>query len=380
MVTWNWLARHEAGQYSPTINVVSVAILGSPLQGSCEIIRMIQSGYVQPSRNDQIKLRTDLKPVKSIIEKLVDALTNALSGELTQGIRPLVLSWPGAIELSPPPSTAFGKTSCVGVPADESQPIGTPGTSYYNPAFWDMVAGKDMLWQGSGDASFEVPASLSAVLSKAAEFRTSFKVEKLKVPVWLYYSQIWWVPSEAGYQAPHIAPADQWTTVWGDGRVPATSAMVVDNPTVFSYQMGLESVHGNLPADPNFFADFFSTRLPDVLNSSLAIGMVKEALGKPDWMAAYAKLSGVGPDSAQLRVSMEPSVLAGNESAAVKELLETSRAFNEQICKRRSDCAQSYAKAKQLVAGISVSNLSKLSQYSSATRAVGQGPPGLRIC
>lgn len=369
LVTWDWMMRHEAGHYSQSINVISVAILGSPLEGSCEIIRMIQSGYIQPTRNDQIRANAKLKPIKPVIEKWVDAFVNRLSGQLTQGIRPLVLSWPGAIELSPPPMTDYGKTSCVGIPADAQQPIGSPGISYYTPAFWQTVAGKDMLRREGEDSSYEPPPTLTAVLGKATEFRNTFKVKKLNVPVWLYYSQIWLVPSEAGYRAPHISPADQWTTAWGDGRVPANSASVVDNPTVFSYRMGLDSVHGNLPADPNFFDDYFQKKLPGILDTALAVGMLEDFLHKPAWISAYAKLSKNGPDVAQLHASLEPMAPTGKESLALTNALTTVTLFNNQLCKQRTDCAQSYGAAKGLVMAPGATKQDKLMQYASVVRS-----------
>lgn len=213
------------------------------------------------------------------------------------------------------------------------------------------------------------------MLGKAEEFRTTFKVQKLKAPTWLYYSQIWLVPSEAGYRAPHISPPSQWAMVWGDGRVPAVSALVADNPTVFSYRKGLSSVHGNLPADPDFYDDFFRKRLPDIFNATLAVGMLKDALSKADWIRAYSKLPDTGPDSAQFQAIMEPLAAKGSESESLLASIATVRSFNQRLCAQRAGCAQSYGKAKLLTAAADTSKMTKLMQYGSVARSMSRSHP-----
>jgi len=374
LVSWIWATKHEHGNYSPDKRLVQMTILGSPLRGSCEIVRMVQSGYIQPTRNESVKIRSDFKPLKTLTEKFVDAFTNGVSAQFTQGIRPLVLTWPGAMELSPPISNVPDQVSCVGVPSSDDKPAGTPETSYYDPAFWNLPAGKQMLRKGNGPESYTAPASLLSVLNKAKSFRNEFKAEQLAAPSWSYYSRIWMVPSEAGYRAPNISEADKWSTVWGDGRVPYTSALNSPDSYVFSHRMGVESVHGNLPADPNFFDDYFGNRLPQAITAVWAVDMMKSAIEHPQWIDEYAKLKSQGPDVSQIRAAIEPTGVVDKESAFLKQALISTTEFNSKICKKQGKCPSSYAEAKATVeaAPTNLKLTTKLTQYSAAARLLGK--------
>ncbi|MDT9674153.1 hypothetical protein F6R97_05805 [Pseudomonas sp. JV414] len=373
LVSWIWATKHEHGDYSINRRLLQLTTLGSPLTGSCEIVRMVQSGYIQPERNESVKARNDFKPLKSITEKFVDAFENGVSAQFTQGIRPLVLTWPGAIELSPGTPEVAEQISCVGVPSADENPVGTPETSYYDTAFWVLPAGKQMLRKGNGPDSYSPSSSLLNVLSKAKEFRNGFKAKQLQVPAWVYYSRIWKVPSEAGYRAPYISEANEWSTVWGDGRVPYTSALNSPDTYVFSHRMGVESVHGNLPADPNFFDDYFGNRLPQALAAIWTIDMMKAAIEDPKWIEVYAKLLPYGADISQIRTAIEPTGAPGKESTFLKLALASTAKFNSEVCEERSDCPSSYAAAKAAVAAAPAdSNLrTRLAQFSAAARLLG---------
>jgi len=369
LVSWTWAAAHERGEYSPSRRLVQFTVLGSPLNGSCEIVRMIQSGYIQPRRVDKLQVRGDLKPLSYFTEKFVDAIKNGAGAAFTQGIRPLVLTWPGALELSPAPTTG-GAVTCVGVPPLDDAPAGTPATTYYDAAFWGLPAGKQMLSQGAGQESFPTRPSLPTVLAKAKNFRSTFKASQLRTPTWLYYSQIWQVPSAAGYRAPYVAEADQWTTAWGDGRVPEDSARNGTNNYVFAHVMGLESVHGNLPADPNFFDDYFGLRLPQALAAIWATDLMKEASSKPDWIAAFAKLRPQGAETSQVQSALEPR--RNKESSKVlQEALAAVAQFNNLVCASRG-CAQTYQAAKRSTNSPTgaFGSLASLAQYSAVTRSL----------
>ena len=375
LVSWTWAMAHERGTYSADRRLIQLTILGSPLRGSCEIVRMIQSGYVQPKRDEAVLVRSDFKPLTYYSEKLVDAFKNWASGSFTQGIRPLVLTWPGALELSPPTSSG-GPVSCVGVPPSDDAPAGTPATSYYDPQFWTLPAGKQMLRKGDGPSSYPTSASLPSVLAKAKEFRSSFSASQLRNPAWLYFSRIWMVPSEAGYRAPYISEADQWSTAWGDGRVPEASAKNRPDDHVFSHIMGVESVHGNLPSDPNFFDDYFGTRLPMALAAVWATDLMKEATQKPSWIEAFAKLRAQGAEISQVRSALEPRSNKGKESSLLKDATATVATFNGQVCAKRG-CASTYAGAKSATStpAFALGTLGSLAQFSAAARTLGPAHP-----
>lgn len=375
LVSWVWATKHEQRQYSLNRRLLQLAVLGSPLTGSCEIVRMIQSGYIQPKRDDELQLRSDFKPLKHVKEKFVDAFTNGVSAQFTQGIRPLILTWPGALELSPRPSDVPDQISCVGVPAGDEKPAGTPGISYYNVEFWSLPAGRQMLRKGGGPDSYAIPPSLLSVLEKAKEFRSTFKAEQLQAPSWLYYSRVWMVPAEAGYKAPNISEVEQWTPAWGDGRVPYLSATNSPNSHVFSYRFGVESVHGNLPADPNFFDDYFGTRLPKALAAIWAVDMMSLAAENPEWVDAFAKLRPYGADTSQVRTAIEPTSVVGKESALLKTALAMTTDFNSLICTKRGECSSTYTEAKETVAAapVTMTTLASLTHYSAVANSLGAG-------
>lgn len=367
LVSWTWAMAHERNEYSANRRVLLLTTLGSPLSGSCEIIRMVQSGYIQPERNETNTLRPDLKPLQRLKEKFVDALSNGVSGALTQGIRPLVLTWPGAIELSPRTPSDTEKISCVGIPAPENQPPGTPPTLYYSTDFWTSAAGRQMLRQGAGPESYPVPKSLPMVLAKARQFRDSFNAKQLKSPAWLYYSRMWLVPTEAGYKAPYITDASQWSTSFGDGRVPYPSAMNSPDYLVFSHRVGLESVHGNLPDDPNFFDDFFGDHLPRALAAYWAVDMMQRASSRPEWVKEFAKIRPMGADVNDVRVALEPQGTVTKPTERLVDALRVAGGFNEQICKARGGCSATYAQARKKIAD-GVGSAARLTEYSAVLR------------
>ncbi|WP_167481301.1 esterase/lipase family protein [Acidovorax cavernicola] len=377
LVSWTWADRHARGEYGRGRRVLQLTVLGSPLRGSCEIVRMVQSGYIQPARDDQLQVRTTLKALTSWTEKLADAFQNGVAAQFTQGIRPLLLSWPGAIELSPPPSNNGDIVSCVGVPAGDDQPAGTPATSYYDVAFWSLPAGRQMLRKGGGPESYTLPASLPKVLAKAREFRSQFQPAPLEYPTWLYFSRIWKVPDQAGYRAPYISEFDQWGSTWGDGRVPYTSAMNQPVAEIFTRRMGVESVHGNLPGDPNFFDDYFGNHLPQALAAVWLSDTALIATTRPDWMAAIAKFMPNGPDSNQVRVALEPQGKAGKESQLLRSALTSISNFNALLCLKRGDCTTTYSAAKAKVAATPAASRSAvaLKQYGGVARTLGQENP-----
>jgi len=370
LVSVTWAQKQEKKEYSPSRRLLLLTTLGSPLGGSCEIIRMVQSGYIQPNRDETHSLRPDLKPLTRLKEKLVDAFSNGVSGTLTQGIRPLVLTWPGAIELSPSPPSMVERTSCVGIPPPQDQPPGTSATIYYSADFWSSAAGKQMLKHQTDSNSFAVPGNVSKVLAKAKEFRTSFVVKQLQAPAWVYYSRIWKVPTEAGYRDPYITSPEQWGSTFGDGRVPFESALNYSEPKVFSHRVGLESVHGNLPDDPNFHDDFFGNRLPQAISAYWSVDMMQRAADQPAWLAGFAKLKAVGADVNEVEVALEPQGDRRARTVRLTQALQATAAFNEAICKTRGGCAATYSKAKERIAAAGARDLRavKIAEYSAAAR------------
>jgi len=381
IVTWVWAGKQARGEYASDRRVLQVTLLGSPLRGTCEIVRMIQTGYVQPKRDEQLQPNQNLKAwAKTTFESMVDAFKNGATARFTDGIRPLILSWPGALELSPPASDDGLSVSCVGVPAPLDATFGTPGTSYYDPEFWSLPAGQQMLRIGTGPQHHPAPPYVAKVLKKAKEFRKDFQPKELTYPAWLYASQIWLVPDKARYRAPYVSEPDEWSTDIGDGRVPWESATNRPDETVFRHIMGLNSVHGNLAGDPNFFDDYFSYRLPQALAAVWVSDLAREAVDRPQWMDALARTIKSGPDRAQVRVALEPKE-APQPTPLTQKALSAVADFNSKLCNLRGDCASTYEAARDKVklAPSSRRETAALAQYGAVVRSLDSTDRGFSL-
>ncbi|MGZ3578567.1 MAG: esterase/lipase family protein [Syntrophales bacterium] len=369
LVAWVWAMEH-----SQQHNIRQVVILGSPLEGSCEIIRMIQEGYVQPTAANKILIannRDTRNDEEEWLVTLMGRLRNSLASGLSQEIRPLILTWPGAIELSPKPTDVKALFNCANPVADPSDPLDSHIISYYEPEFWTMQIGRELL------KPYPLPTAYERVLAKASEFRKWFSPERLNAPTWLYYSEAWMVPNEVPtiLRDNVVYLGSPWTTSQGDGRVPRDSAMmrIGSSKDFFSYGFGVTSVHGNLPADPDFLKDYFETRLPKVRNAIIALSVAKDSLDKPAWIKGYIRSGGGIIDDSELRAIFDPNS-AVPPSLATMEAIDTLRAFDQEVCKYTADgCATSYKEAKDFVkiAPKQRETNASITQMGSAARGLG---------
>lgn len=354
LVTWNWEQQYKNNN-PRKLNVVLTVILGSPLRGSCEIIRMIESGYIQPTPQDRYARDPSISFFSNEKERLVGALENYVTGSLTDGIRPLLLTWPGAIEMSPPRVDDPTHTECIGITRNNGQ----LSTSYYDMDFWRSPAGMDMLRRGRG-ASYPIPNSAADVLAKANEFRSNFKAKKLRSPAWLYSSQFWLVPDHAIFDptSDTISEVDKWGTQNGDGRVPYDSATNFTGDKIFSYQQGVGSIHGDLATDADFLKDFFGIssnninspntsagRLQNVLDAWLARRLIGQSILHEEWIQSYAKISNVAPDTGELHSIFEPWANV-QLSESIGSYEDDVGNFRKKLCEIRQDCPTSYSSAK----------------------------------
>ena len=373
LVTWQWAMNHFNGKYSKKLNLLQTVILGSPLEGSCEVLRMIEKGYVQPDENSHIIPLNARPNTKEWLVQAFDQLSNAVNSDLTQGIRPVVLTWPGAIELTPAPTTDLAAPNCEHVPRTPSDLSDKAIVSYYDIAFWSLPVGKELL------NPYQAPASLDKVLAKAAEFRSGFSPQPLPVPTWLYLSEAWLVPNLMATitENDQVHLAKTWATTKGDGRVPETSAQVASSQTVyFSWTLGVPSVHGDLPGDPTFISNYFDDRLPDFLHAHLLSTVVREVSTHPDWIDAYLSAGGGLLDESDVRKKFDPSLHA-TPSIETADALTSIEGFNGALCKRIT-CATTYLGGRDLIKRVSGTLAAErlntaVVQWGRVSKAIGKG-------
>lgn len=363
LVSWQWAMQH-AHDAAPKHKLMQLVTLGSPLIGSCEIIRMIEQGYMQPTVGDKIVPRDQPQPepfegFATLFKRIKSNVSNDVTSELTQSVRPLILTWPGAIELTPRPSDRAADFICLHVPRPGRDMADTKNVSYYDPAFWVLPLGHSLL------GGYTLPPQYKDVLAKARDFRSRFDADRLNVPVWLYYSIVYEVPNQREtlvdeHQTAILGQSsrskDGWETVQGDGRVPITSANVASAPQdIFSNALGLTSPHGDLPADSRFQSDFFNKHLPNILDTIVATAMAHESAGHPQWISAYVAAGGSRIDASAVQTALSPASMLSDSSiqpdASTQFAVDTANRFNTLVCAARPcvntlDAALANIKAK----------------------------------
>ena len=362
LVTWAWLQEKAAGGELPNgVRVLGVAVLGSPLAGSCEIVRMVASGYVQPEANEQYVRGTWLALRWNDIKAMKDRVVNAVSALFSDSIRPLVLTWPGAMDLSPPPAASRYDRNCALVPLNPDDLGDSRILTHYMPSFWTGPLGADMM------KGVKLPATLDATLRQAAQFRSGFKATTLASPTYLYASQAWMTPGQAPVDASQnyrLANAS-WVPEQGDGRVPFVSA--VPEGVAAAEVLPLYSVHGNLPEDEIFHSMFFGERLPRVLAAWVATQMIARAAGDQQFLADYLADKGPFAQPADFYTAFEPDRGARARYPITNDSRDLAIAFNDALCAAGAKCAD-YAGAKKL-AGAAKQDSARASILSASLRS-----------
>jgi hypothetical protein len=346
IVTSLWNAAYELEKYSPQHLVGGIALLGSPLAGSCELLRMIHEGYRQPQENT-LNAGRRFEYLYESTDMLSGTPLNALSGWATDGVRTSLLSWPGAFELTPKATNVDTQgRSCVPLrrPGDEG---GSSLISYFEPAFWSSVTGQDLL-RGA-----KPPAHFSQVLSKAREFRESFSFIQPRAPTYAYFSLYWKTPEQAILGPNGNLPATgAWTLVAGDGRVPLPAGGARPDEASLSEYRPVNSVHGALPKDERFQQYFLKDRLPSLVATLIAFRLMTELGSDKTLLSAYDKAGGSVPVPEEFRAGMDAPLGLGGparaHSALGREIVAAADSFRFQLCASSTICSGTYAKAKAL--------------------------------
>ncbi len=138
LVTWSWHQDYTRDGWLGDTRVIALAVLGSPLEGSCEMLRMIQAGYVQPTQNTTLRNDQVWRRWWSKIEGMKDRFVNVVTSTLSQDLRAVILTWPGAFELMPRPALFVNDDAhlCARVPLDPTDPDNRRPLTSFDPTFW----------------------------------------------------------------------------------------------------------------------------------------------------------------------------------------------------------------------------------------------------
>lgn len=344
IVTSVWNTKHDAKLYSSQHLVGGIVLLGSPLQGSCEVLRMIREGYKQPSENSlNAGKRHEYVHVKW--DNLRDGLTNTLTSWATDGVREALLTWPGAFGLTPRATYTDEKgRPCVKVYSPE-KPGGPDLISYFQPQFWTTVTGKEVL---NGATP---PAHFNLVLAKAKEFRDSFELARPRAPLYAYFSMYWSTPEIARLgDGGHLNAQNTWNPNDGDGRVPMPAGGSRPDSSWLSEYKPVNSVHGGLPKDKVFQDEFLAGRLPKLVQGLTAYELISELGKRPAVVAAYAKAGGAVPVVDEFKGALD--VVAENSAVPPKsplggEIGAAADGFRRDLCRMTRSCLTTYKVAKQ---------------------------------
>ncbi|MEO6280920.1 lipase/acyltransferase domain-containing protein [Roseateles sp.] len=342
IVTSAWNAKHDAKQYSPQHLVGGIVLLGSPLQGSCEVLRMIREGYRQPDKNGRnAGKRFEYLYVEW--DNLRQGIANDLTAWATDGVRDALLTWPGAFGLTPKPTNVDTNRTCVKVYPSE-QPGGPNVISYYEPQFWATVTGKEVL-NGA-----KPPAHFNAVLAKAKEFRNGFSLVQPHAPLYAFYSMYWSTPEVARLGADgHLNATDTWNPEDGDGRVSMPAGGSRPEASWLSHYWPISSVHGGLPKDPEFQQIFLAGRLPRLVEGLTAYELITELGKEPGLVAAYAKVGGAVPVVDEFKGALDVAANSAEppKSPLGREIEAAVDAFRSSVCRSTQACSVTYRTARK---------------------------------
>lgn len=339
VVAWQWHQTYTRDGWLGDKRIVALAILGSPLDGSCEMLRMVQAGYVQPTVNTKLREDQVWKRWWSKIGSMKDRFVNAITGALSQDLRPVILTWPGAFELMPRAALTINDDAhlCARVPVDAADPDNRLPLTHFDLRFWSSPIGVDLL------SPYTAPPNLAAVLDKAAKFREGFTAATLGSPTYVFATFVWVTPVLVPLTGEYRLAAADWYPKDGDGRVPLISARpdsVNAAETFFIY-----SVHGNLPEDEMFHAQFFGQRLPRVLNGYVAAEILRRFGANEGFLKVYLARGGLLVNPQDFRAAFERLAAPEMIYPLTREAWNSAIEFNRVLCDGLTTCDSNYQRA-----------------------------------
>lgn len=282
VIAWHWKNEHN---FDHKQNLIAIVLLGSPLQGSCEPIRMLIQGYGPPQTSGNF-------------EKWA---THLVFGEA----RAAIPTFPSVFQLLPSFDLAH---PCLKVRRGAIEQIfrhdevdswlGRDGGDYQlDPDFaklvsLDMVAYKNRV---------------QAAIIAGREFRLAFDARPYDDQVYILYSQKY--PLASGYTAlPNSSKwlkiDKEWPSVDSDGRVPRDSAINFGNLDARnSTTSGLDNEHGDLLKDPRF-AQFVTDNIAPLIEQAQQREILEFATNDPK-LRRQLEANGWFADAGMRSISLE---------------------------------------------------------------------------
>jgi pimeloyl-ACP methyl ester carboxylesterase len=259
VIAWHWKNKYN---HDHKQRVIALVLLGSPLQGSCEPIRMLVEGYGPPGTS-------------SGFEKWA---THLVFGKAHAAI----LTFPSVFQLLPPYDPQHPCLKLRNGTLEQA-------LNHYEPDSWLGRSGggyqlSSTLALETGLALPEYQKRVAAAIKAGRDFRTAFDVRPFDDQVYLLYSDKHQLPS--GFTAVPKASewlkiANSWPNVDGDGRVPKESATNFGNfDAKRGAKMQLDREHGDLLRDPRF-ADFVSDNIAPLIAQAKRVEILAFASRDP---------------------------------------------------------------------------------------------------
>ena len=277
VVAWTWQSRKYRQTPDEPLTVRRLVLLGSPLNGSCEMARMLLLGY-QPTPG---------------AGKVEGVLYRALFGD----VRAAAFTFPSIFELLPPVPVdpADLDASCVEVPLGPEAADRIPG-NYFSADFWRTDFGRQLLgtpWEDLGIPAGEFFRRLEPVLKAAGDFRGSLNLNDLRLPVTFFYAADYRTVLKAlvrraeggGFRVefPFDGP--------GDGRVASASAKNEGFAQGTQDFRRLSLGHGDLPKDPRFVT-YVGQELGRIISAQVALEAARAILRDDILLEKYMEEGG----------------------------------------------------------------------------------------
>ncbi len=236
VVAWHWKNKHlRQGGYDFAIS--KLVLLGSPLQGSCEMLRMLLTGYRPTPREGFLE------------EKLYKVLFSAL--------KPAAYTFPGIFQLLPLDEPLDIKTSCLVV----KDPTGLYPQRHFAIDVWQQnlfpfLEGSwfaSSVWDQLRLTRNNFKERLDQTLLKARDFRRNLNLsseDPLNGKVEYFYSNEHPTTSQIFVRGGGQIDKNEGIVVDGDGRVMKTSA--INQPRYSLTPREVSSPHGDLVKDRSF--------------------------------------------------------------------------------------------------------------------------------
>jgi len=291
LIAWDWQSRHYRGRDQDDLKIQRMLLLGSPLGGSCEIIRMLADGY---------KASPGAGKVETVIYHA-----------LFKKMRGAAFTFPGVFELLPPVSPGSLDEACLTSALEPPE----MAPDYLHPAFWQTPAGLTIVkhaWAQFGEGMSEAAFfdQLAKVVATARSFREQFDLRILRVPTVLFFTPSRETVAHAriergGYFA--STPKIRYRTqIAGDGRVLKRSAINHGNARPDD-AVRLALPHGDLPRDP-IFIDYVGDELLKSVEAVSALHLLRVLDASPAYLEAYRQRGGGILAAADLRPFLSPDL------------------------------------------------------------------------